>query len=558
MTDKPTKAFELRPELLASINDEFGADPTFSACLNAHGMYETMRFVLRLSPRNHQLMEMIEANEFEADSVPPDVIQAYSTYIHETIHWWQHVGSTSGLLFSLSYLGQCHSSMDELKTVLSTIGAKKPLKGYTDQVLRKEGHSAQAKLASANTAVNNALDVEFYKMYAYSPRENIHWMMEQNHFESVGHGYLIVYGQLLGMIAGAVDPDFKALPEMSGWNTEAQRLSAEKHEGFYWRSTVQLPATGMRAIFEGQARFIQLQFLNNTQAEPLSCADLRAMGYFSGIYVEAFERFLELADAEWPESMNDPQVGLFLLICDLAINPTRGFPFAIESFEDFILDVDVGVRFTRLCMAVQSLPHLKTAITDYSKEEYVAVSAELTEFTGYDHPMAGLRAVLKWLAEAPGLPKLMEEYRTFDYDKTNLPIRVFLSHFVAFYRDKIEHPEFFCWPGAYMAGDRQKKDVRELWLRHLSLFSDRGDKDGVYPRRWPNRTDEAVMATFNNFYGTMALYDLTRQWLLQDGPFVCDFSWMSENYDQAHADAWGNDSFKKVYGVTLDEFEIVQ
>lgn len=56
----------------------------------------------------------------------------------------------------------------------------------------------------------------------------------------------------------------------------------------------------------------------------------------------------------------------------------------------------------------------------------------------------------------------------------------------------------------------------------------------------------------------MALHDLTRQWIVSDGPFVCDFRWLSENYDQAHAEAWGNDSFQKAYGVTLDEFEFVQ
>ncbi|WP_282602409.1 hypothetical protein [Paracoccus sp. PARArs4] len=558
MTEKSVTQFALDHERLASANDGFEAGPTFNACLNAHGMYETMRFVLRLSPRNHELMERIESNEFDASAAPADLIQAYSTYIHETIHWWQHVGSTSGLLFSLSYLAQCHSSMGELKEVLATIGAKKPLKGYTDQMLLKEGHSAQAKLAAANAAVNNALDVEYYKYYAYEPRENIHWMIEENHFESVGHGYFIVYGQLVGMIADAIDPEFKILPKMSEWDAEVQRLNAAQHEGFYWRSPVRLPATGMRAIYEGQARFIQLQFLNNTQEEPLLVTDLRDMGYFSGVYVEAFERFLELADAEWPEHLDDPLIGLFLLVCDLSINPTRGLPLDVTSFEDLILDVDVGVRFTKLCFCVKELPHLKRSITEYSREEYVVVSGELTKAAGYDHPMEGLSAVLKWLEKAPGLPKLMEEYRTFEYEPMNLPIRVFLSHFVALCQDKMEHPEFFCWPGAYLAGDKNKKEVRDVWLRHLSLFSDRGDKEGVYPRRWTNRTEKAVMDTFQRFYSTMALYDLTRQWLLKDGPFVCDFRWLFENYDQTQAEAWGNESFKKLYGVALDDFELVQ
>lgn len=558
MTEKSTTKFALDHDRLASAADDYGSGPTFNACLNAHGMYETMRFVLRLSPRNHELMEMVESNEFDTSSVPADVLQAYSTYIHETVHWWQHVGSTSGLLFSLSYLAQCYASMGELKEVLATIGAKKPLKGYTDQVLRKEGYSAQAKLASANVAVNNALDVEYYKYYAYEPRNNIHWMIEENHFESVGHSYFIVYGQLVGMIADAIDPEFKILPKISSWEAEVQRLNAAQHEGFYWRSPVRLPATGMRAIYEGQARFVQLQFLNNTQEEPLSCADLRDMGYFSGIYVEAFECFLELAEAEWPERLDDPLIGLFLIVCDLSINPARGLLLEVTNFEDLIPDVDVGVRFTKLCLSVKELPHLKQSITEYSKEEYIAVSEELTKTAGYDHPMEGLRAVLKWLKKAPGLPKLMEEYRTFEYEPMNLPIRVFLSHFVALCQDKIECPEFFCWPGVYMAGGKNTKDVRDLWLRHLSLFSDRGDKEGVYPRRRPNRKDKAVMDTFQRFYGTIALYDLTRQWLLKDGPFVCDFSWLSENYDQTHAEAWGNETFKKIFGVNLEDFEIVQ
>lgn len=232
MTDKSATKFALDHDRLASTNDDDEAGPTFNACLNVHGMYETMRFVLRLSPRNHELMETIESKEFDASSVPADVLQAYSTYIHETVHWWQHVGSTSGLLFSLSYLAQSHSSMSELKEVLATIGAKKPLKGYTDQVLQKEGRAAQAKLASANTAVNNALDVEYYKSYAYEPRKHIHWMIEENHFESLGHGYSVVYGQLVGMIADAIDPEFEILPNISGWMQKCSASTARSTRGF--------------------------------------------------------------------------------------------------------------------------------------------------------------------------------------------------------------------------------------------------------------------------------------------------------------------------------------
>jgi hypothetical protein len=553
----PDSSFELSRELLDSINDHDIA-PTFDACINAHGMYETMRFVLRLSPRNHELMEIIEANQFEAGSLPPEAIQAYSTYIHETVHWWQHVGSTSGLLFSLSYLAQVHSNMAELREVLNAFGPKKPLKAWTDQILLAEGHSAQEKLAPANIAVNNALDVEYYKAYAYAPRENIRWMIEQNHFESVGHTYFVVYSQLIGLISDVIDPECVAIPKTASWDEKISNLNSEKVEGYYWRSPVRLPAVGMRAIYEGQARFIQLQFLDGARKEPLTTADWRSMDYLSGIYVEAFEAFLKLSESEWPESMSDPLVGLFLLICDLAINPTRGVPLEIESFENFILDVDVGVRFTRLCLAAKELAHLKGAICKYTREEYIAASTKLTQLTGYDHPLTGCWTVKQWHNTAPGLNKLMEEYKTFDFDGINLPIRVFVSHFVAFCTDKYDHPEFFCWPGIHMSGGGDIVNAHEIWLRHLSLFSDRGDKAGVYPRRWPNRSEEAVKQTFQRFYSTMALYDLTRQWILKDGPFVCDYRWISENYNQDHANSWANDTMQKMYNVTLEDFEIIQ
>lgn len=554
----PKSKDNIQRDLLSSINDELKFDPTFEACLQAHGMYETMRFVLRLSPRNHELMEVIESNDFDASSVTPEVIQAYSTYIHETIHWWQHVGSTSGLLFSLSYLAQVHSSLDELKDVLATSGPKKPLKEWTDQILFSEGHSAQAKLASANIAVNNALDVEYYKLFAHDPRNNVHRLLQQKHFEAVGYGYVVVYGQLVGLISSLIDPDFVALPRMQNWDSEVQRLREEEHDGFYHGSPIRLPAVGLRAIYEGQARFVQLQFLDGALKEPLSVKQWKDGGYIAGIYAEAFESFLELSESNWPESISDPLVGLFLLICDLAINPTRGLPFDVECFEDLISDVDAGTRFTRLCLAEKGLPHLKSAITDYSRDEYNSVSDQLTDATGYDHPLASLSRIHEWLDETPGLAALMEEHRTFEFDRANLPLRVFVSHFISFSKDKLEHPEFFCWPGIYMSGSMVGKDMKRLWLRHLSLFSDRGDKTGVYPRKWPNRTEEAVKNTFQSFYGTMALYDLTRQWILFKGDFVCDYRWMMENYSQERVDEWADNTFRQVFGVSLKDFEIVQ
>ena len=62
MAEAGRERLDARHELLESVNDQLEKILTFQAYLNAHGMYETIRFVLRLSLRNHELIETIEAN----------------------------------------------------------------------------------------------------------------------------------------------------------------------------------------------------------------------------------------------------------------------------------------------------------------------------------------------------------------------------------------------------------------------------------------------------------------------------------------------------------------
>lgn len=548
--------FNPEHQLLDPIED-IGSAVNFNSVLNVHGMYETMKFVLRLSPRNHELVDSITTGVQTMENISSEALQAYSTYLHETVHWWQHVGTTSGLVYSLCYLAQSHSSMAQLRDVISTFGPKKSLKRWADETLLKEGASAQNKLASANIAVNNALDVEYYKIYATKPKQSARWLYEQKHFESIGHGYHMVYGLLLSMLSTTCDPDFQAIPDARRWDDEFRKLNKQRITGHYWGSPMYVPKIGLHAIYEGQARFIQLQFLNATFKEAPTLQDWRDMGYLNGIYVEAFEHFLVDSKSEWPENLNDPLIGLFLLICDLSINPTRGFPYEIQSFINFIDDVDVGIRFLRLSQTVAALPHLRTIIQNYSREEYVLVSEALTEACGFDQPLPALGKIISWIDGSPGFQALMSEYETFEYDLKNLPLRVLFSHFFSFCKDKFLRPEFFCWPGIWMVGDHVDETSMPIWLRHLSLFSDRGDKPGIYPRSQPGRNPDAVHRTFEHFYGGVVLYDLTRQWILNDGPFICNFEWLAQDkYSQTDADVWANNLFQQVYGRNLSEFEI--
>ena len=95
-----------------------------------------------------------------------------------------------------------------------------------------------------------------------------------------------------------------------------------------------------------------------------------------------------------------------------------------------------------------------------------------------------------------------------------------------------------------------------MFLRHLSIFADRGDKDGIYPRDIPGKDRESVFRTLNTFYGNSLVYDLTRQWILQDGPFKYDYSWLTEQPSEKYAE-WAKKQFELLYGAHPDHVNIL-
>jgi hypothetical protein len=130
------------------------------------------------------------------------------------------------------------------------------------------------------------------------------------------------------------------------------------------------------------------------------------------------------------------------------------------------------------------------------------------------------------------------------------------SHFVAYSRDKFDHPEFFCWAGAWMSGSRVSSETQKLFLAHLSLYSDQADNDGIFPRNFPGKDPGGIRQTFNAFYASNLMYDLTNQWVLHNGEFGYDYSWLSQEQTYEDMAKWAKDVFRTIYGVSPDEFDL--
>jgi hypothetical protein len=532
--------------------ETFAPSGEYGATFDALGLYSPSQFVVRLNPKIHELVDALGAGDLESRD-PDEVFSAYSTFLHETVHWWQHIGSTSGLIMSLCYPAQWTSTIEPLRAVVHKYGPIKPLKPWAEARLRQGGLAADAELLDANHAVNNFLDIEFYEDFATNPLRTAPQLFENPYFECIGHSYGIAYANTLRALIDTCGFAPGSLPDPAIWEEHLDDLREARHEGFYRGSPIRRARVGLRDIYEGQARFNQMQMLLATGG-PAKCAQYRDAGYFEGCYVSAFEEFLRLTGFIWPEQIDDPKIALFLLICDLAINPTRGIPLPIEKPVSILGDIDPGMRFDQLCRTVSTRPELASVIQSGSHDEYIRVSHALTWASGYDHPMEALSTVIALINSDAGAATLTAEWETFCFPTTNLPFRLIAAAFLSFCRDKFEHPEYFCWPGIYWV-DRQKSGSAVVFQRNLPLFVDRADTERIHARVLPGREGEPVWDARTAFFGQLLICELAKQWVLGNGPFRYEYYWLTGTHQNDELIAFAKAGFERTYGVHPDAFD---
>ncbi len=525
----------------------------FKATLEGHGLYSTFQFVLRLSPEVHRKLEafpngIVSNVDFEAK-------QAFSTYLHETIHWWQHVGSTYGLMLSLSFPSQMQANYKHLKNLIGMVGFKKPLRRFIE--LDNGPGGVGTPHGTANTIINNHFDIGSFRNLSVSPRSAA-LVINDPLFETIGHAYEIAMGNNVLLLGTTADPEFETIPHPRDWEAGFHKVKADKEEGFVFGADVTLPPVGAYEIFEGQARFGQLQFLHFGTGGQFELSDAADFGMLEGVYGKAFDCFLEFTRLPRPPSIDHPVVGLFLLICDMAINSGAGFPFPPVHYPHFVTDIDPGHRFISLCaIARLKCPGVAEAIRTYSRDEYEAVSKQLAAALIVDAPLDIAEVISSWPTKSDSIKVLMAEYETFEFSEGNILPRVMLSHFIAFAADKFKTPEFFCWPGAWMAGDRVSAKAAELFERHGAPFVDKADDDGIFPRKYEGRDEAAVQKTFDLFYAATVTYDMARQWITEPGPFTYDYRWLSQRGADGELKAFADRQFESVFGVAPDSVELL-
>lgn len=482
---------ELKSKLLVDIESD-----SMSFDSSVKGLYNTMQFVLRLN-------EDVRFHLKNGDDSDPDKIQASSTYLHETIHWWQHIGSNLGFIFNLSYPAFATDSNFMLIDLVKKGIKHKPIVQYEDKYYKKTGKTDVNEL---NRVVNNFYDLEYAKNFLLS-NQNIRTIKDdQRFFLSMGHSFMIMWSNSIEMVAETIDDKFTILPNINNWVSNFKELEQNKVEGFYINSNYKVSKVGMKAIFEGQAVFNQIIYLANAfKGNNIVFKDFIDKGMLHGIYLEAFDYYLEIIGEERPILIDKPLINLFLLVCDLSINPNNGFPFDIYDYENFININDPGVRFFRICRVIRENKeyYLKNCDTP-TKSIYIKLSWKLNRKIGSKCSYESIKQVIRW-SDQKTIKKILKELETYKFEDKNMPFRLFFSKFIDFNKDKYWYPEKFCWIGEYLSnGDENSKDLLD---KHPALFLEAEDGE-IKAKTLDNIPEKKVLKTFNQFYTNIIVYEL--------------------------------------------------
>lgn len=535
-------------------------DTLFSSPINGTsilGSYNPMQFVLRLREDVHREIQGIKLGAYIATQYSQKQVQCYSTFLHETIHWWQHVGSTFGLISSFKVPAQAHVVYKDLKTIANS--------GCFKSIMKFDKLAAAKGQSGCNHSVNNILnywyDLQFAYIRALDPHAFVKYK-DNPYFLTVGHCYHMMWRASIMCLAGNLDKDFIFFPKIFSWTPHFNELSRIGAEGFKEYGDINLPHFGTKAIFEGQARFSQIQFLYQAFNGKYNMNDFAAKGMVKGIYATAIDFFLKFIDEPMPVSPLNPIIGLFLLVCDIAINPGDGFPIEINSFSQFLGNVDPGLRFYNLCVVIkEKKKDFIGVIRNYSRDEYIETGNYLCKHFDWKTPVEIANYIAKdWIEKNEVLTKLLDEEKIHKFQQQELPTRLFFSKFLRFQQDKLLFPHFFCWPGVntvfHTGCSISMEDACRVFTKHQALFVDDIDGD-IYPALFDGYSEQQVSETFNDFFAWNCTYDMVQQWITQPGPFKYDFKWLSSKFTNQQLKNWICHNFKNSFGVHPDEFQIL-
>ena len=494
--------------------------PKPAGAKNVVGQFDPMNCILYLDGDVSDALDASDGSpEFEVKDAGSPILLPFSTFLHEIIHWWQHVGTTSGLFYGLSIPTQALSTAK----YLSEFGAELP-KPLT--------HSVTNSLPSEHPALLSVLrwsELELGASLLFDPMTTSYTLRSRTRFyESLGHALLLTHISTMSAVASILDPGRRSLPDPDPWIDLYERFVKDERPCFAPREIIEF-AIGLREIAEGQARVSEIQY-RSLAYETMTWSEVKARGLLSGVYATAFEEFLRLTGFDEPSYPIDASVNLFLLLCDISLNPAEGYADDIADDGKFVYRVHPGIRFLKLCDLAKGNQGLLVGLKTLSAESYDVVAEALCGDAGWPTPRETGRRALFRLERMSNWQQLQAQREAGNYGSRDAPIRFYFAEHHAFLKTKVELPHLFCWPASFLTSKAESdpaeaEAVQEVLSWHMPPFLASSLESGVDSVHLSRMAPEQRSQFVSDYFATQVLYDLVRQWISKPGRFEFGYRW---------------------------------
>ncbi len=489
---------------------------------SAFGSFDPANFVIQIQ----QKLMQANANNLEAlhhsHLINGSLLTSEATLLHENIHWWQISGSTFGFIDALTN----HLQNNALLRVLQNNAPKKLVKPLCNIHLIDQ---AAFDAFCIDRAINDWMDMEFNQFVMHQPQK-IKLLRPNPFFESTGHSLYSLYLEFCDVILQFCSTG-QLIPDGSDWSDALNTLKKQGIPDYARGADNQAVEIGVTDLMEGQARILELRFLNRAQPNR-DWNDFERSGLLGRQYRKALDFFTKTTDYSIADGPLSSNVAMFLLLCDIALNPDAGYPGPIHRHEMFYYDVHPGIRFMRLCYLLAREPSLDNAIDVTDNAAYDKFSGALCNALRWIPPRQIARQITAAVRNDEKLEALVRDGEQLLYDSATISVCFLLYKHLFHMRSKAEDPAFFCWVDGFRVSANETLVVKAALDNNSKYYNARTapffwfESDGlIHPNMNLGDSDEQREHLMSQYFTRQGDADLLRQLMASPGEFDFTFFW---------------------------------
>lgn len=530
---------------------------TFSNNLfeTTYGLFDPLTFVVRL---DEKIQKLIEENHKHPIQWSTEELFATVTLLHETIHWWQYIGTTFGLFESLSIASQSSSARQLLQRWSEKYGARKPT---TTALKQAFSNSCKDELELLINLNKNWMDIELSSTIIHHRPYLISILYSNPYFSSIGTSVLRHYVQVYASLEPVLKDNFNQLPKVSEWVNVGNEASKKRLPDFSedkreFSTDISHLGFGAFEIMEGQARLSEIQCLSAFTYDKFDWKASLNFNLLSGLYGKVFKYFISKTELSWPNKSFDPTIGLFLLACDIALNPNEIYP--LKHFDPYTL-----IKSTNPClrfeMITNSISKLKSSCLDkfkYNDTTYRRVSDLICDDIGEIPPYHTFNLIISLFEKIPEARSILNGAPDTIYDFPSIPFKFYFWKHYSFMKDKAKHPAHFCWIGPCLT--KILFFYRQPYIRNFPpLMSPSLNEEIMATHSFLGSKDREIKGELNDYLMSQLMNDLIRQWIAKPGKFATSYDWITPRAPQSFWTSIMKKFFENSFGFSIESVQVL-